>query len=90
MKRLDAIQKTLQLIELMIEHCSRFETYLAEVQAVQELGISFQEWRHLTPTDETMPSRYHPLISFAYPLILTFSPSGGEGTDRFTYPSRFL
>jgi hypothetical protein len=47
------LPETLQLIELMIEQCSRFETYLAEVQAIRELGISFQEWRQLTLPDKT-------------------------------------
>ncbi len=48
-----SLPETLQLIELMIEQCSRFETYLDEVEAVRKLGLSFQEWRHLTPTDGT-------------------------------------
>lgn len=42
----------MQLIESMIEHCSRFEIYLAELQAVREWGMTFQEWRQLTPTGE--------------------------------------
>lgn len=42
---------TAQLIELMIEHCSRFESYLAEVRTVRESGMSFAEWRSLRPTD---------------------------------------
>jgi hypothetical protein len=46
------LPETLQLIELMIEQCSRFEIYLAEVQMVGKSGISFREWRYLTPMDE--------------------------------------
>lgn len=45
------LPETLQLIELMIEQCSRFETYLAEVWIVRKAGMSFLEWRHLAPKD---------------------------------------
>lgn len=46
------LPEAMQLIESMIEHCSRFEIYLAELQAVREWGMTFQEWRQLTPTGE--------------------------------------
>ena len=46
------LPETMQVIEAMIEHCSRFEIYLAELQAVREWGMTFQEWRELTPPDK--------------------------------------
>jgi hypothetical protein len=39
-------------IELMIEQFSRFESYLAEIQVIQNQKMSFQQWRDLTPRDE--------------------------------------
>lgn len=38
-----------QLIELMIEQCCRFETYLAELEALRKLNMSFEDWRQLAP-----------------------------------------
>ena len=33
----------------MIEQCSRFEGYGAEIRAVREAGMTFHEWQNLTP-----------------------------------------
>jgi hypothetical protein len=40
---------TLSLIELMIEHCTRFESYVGELQTLRAAGLSFAEWRKLAP-----------------------------------------
>ncbi|MCI0697850.1 hypothetical protein L0337_38355 [candidate division KSB1 bacterium] len=39
----------LELIESMIENYNRFKMYSAETQTIRQLGISFQDWRHLAP-----------------------------------------
>lgn len=39
------------LIELMIEQCTRFESYLAELETVRRLNMSFADWRDLAPAD---------------------------------------
>lgn len=57
---------TLQLIELMIEQYGRFETYLAELQIVRKAGMSFQQWRDLTPRD-AVGSRDAPLVFITMP-----------------------
>jgi hypothetical protein len=36
-------------IEGMIEHCSRFESYLAEVHAMRELGFGLEQWQNVVP-----------------------------------------
>jgi hypothetical protein len=46
------LPNTFQLIETMIEQFSRFETYSAEVETVQNSGMTFQQWQDLTPLDE--------------------------------------
>ena len=43
------LPETLALIELMIEQCGRFETYLAELKAVRQSGMTFQDWQALAP-----------------------------------------
>ena len=39
----------LDLIEQMIENDNRMEMYESEVETIQKLGSSFQEWRELSP-----------------------------------------
>ncbi len=39
-------------IEILIETYNRFEAYILEVQVIQELGMSFQNWLQLTPQKE--------------------------------------
>jgi hypothetical protein len=39
------------LIESMIEQCSRFEAYVAELEAVKMAGMTFEDWRQLAPAD---------------------------------------
>ena len=51
----------LELIELMIEQCGRFETYVAEVRMVREAGMTFREWQALTPPTGPL-SRKHMLV----------------------------
>ena len=46
------LPETLGMIEHMIEHCSRFEAYLAELQTMQKLGLTFRDWQNLAPTDK--------------------------------------
>ncbi|MBD2771800.1 hypothetical protein [Iningainema tapete] len=41
--------KIVENIEQIIETYNRFETYLAEVKVIQQLGISFQNWLQLAP-----------------------------------------
>ena len=43
------LPETLELIELMIEQCSRFEGYLAELRAVRDSGMAFQQWQRIAP-----------------------------------------
>jgi len=45
------LPETLEIIESMMEDCSRFEIYLAELQTIKASGMTFQEWRRLTPRD---------------------------------------
>lgn len=47
------LPKTLLAIETMTEQFSRFENYISEIDTVIKLGLTFQEWRDLTPTDRT-------------------------------------
>jgi hypothetical protein len=42
----------LKTIEQIIETYNRFESYLIELQAIQELGMSFKNWLQLTPHTE--------------------------------------
>lgn len=51
------LPETMQLIESMIEHCSRYEIYLVELKAIQDLGITFEEWRQLTAGDNLTAGR---------------------------------
>ena len=44
---------TFSLVEQLIEDTNRLETYLAEVETVEQLGIEFKEWRQLTPQTDT-------------------------------------
>jgi hypothetical protein len=41
----------LEVVESMIETDRRFESYQAEVKAIQNFGISFHEWMRLEPPD---------------------------------------
>jgi hypothetical protein len=45
------LPETLELIELMIEQCSRFEGYLAELRAVRDSGMAFQQWQGMAPAE---------------------------------------
>jgi hypothetical protein len=45
------LPEALELIEAMIEQCARFETYMAELRAVRDSGMSFQQWQHMAPAD---------------------------------------
>jgi tetratricopeptide (TPR) repeat protein len=45
----DKLLNTLENIEQIIETYNRFETYLIELQLIQNLGMSFQNWLQLTP-----------------------------------------
>jgi hypothetical protein len=51
----------LELIELMIEQCSRFESYVDEVRMVREEGMTFHEWQDL-PLPAIPSSPKHMLI----------------------------
>ena len=42
----------LKTIEQIIETYNRFEAYLVEVQVIQQLEMSFQNWLQLTPHTE--------------------------------------
>jgi hypothetical protein len=39
----------LEAIEVMIEDDERLEAYTSEIETILQLGVSFQEWRRLTP-----------------------------------------
>ncbi|PZV26230.1 MAG: hypothetical protein DCF12_10845 [Snowella sp.] len=45
------LPQVLEVVESMIETDRRFESYQAEVQAIQNLGVSFHDWMQLQPTD---------------------------------------
>ncbi len=45
------LPQVLEEIEYMIETYRRFEAYQGEVQAINQLGISFQEWSKLAPSE---------------------------------------
>lgn len=60
------LPETMQLIEAMIENCSRFEIYLSELIAVRKLGMTFKEWRQISPKDMPEP-RAGALICIAVP-----------------------
>lgn len=47
------LPQTLSLVEQLIEDTNRLETYLTEVETVDQLGIGFEEWRQLTPQSNT-------------------------------------
>jgi hypothetical protein len=47
------LPETLSLVEQLIEDANRLETYHAEVETVDQLGIEFAEWRQLTPQSDT-------------------------------------
>jgi hypothetical protein len=48
---------------LELEQCARFETYLAELRAVRDSGMTFQQWQRMAPAD--MPSE----IGVVYVLV---------------------
>jgi|GEM_PF-4555086 hypothetical protein len=41
--------QVVEIIEQIIETHNRFEAYLVEVQLLQQLGMSFQDWLQLSP-----------------------------------------
>ncbi len=45
------LPQVLEEIESIIETYRRFEAYQGEVQAINQLGISFQEWSKLAPSE---------------------------------------
>ncbi|MBD2095509.1 NC domain-containing protein [Trichocoleus sp. FACHB-591] len=45
------LPKVMEKMEAMIETYRRFEAYQGEVQAIAQLGISFQEWLQLKPAE---------------------------------------
>jgi tetratricopeptide (TPR) repeat protein len=45
------LPQVLEVVESMIETDRRFESYQAEVKAIQNFGISFHEWMRLEPPD---------------------------------------
>ena len=45
------LPQVLEVIENMIETYQRFEAYKAEVEAIDQLGISFQDWARLAPAE---------------------------------------
>lgn len=45
------LPQVLEVIENMIETYQRFEAYKAEVEAIDQLGISFQDWATLAPAE---------------------------------------
>jgi hypothetical protein len=47
----ERLPETLELIELMIEQCSRFEGYLAELRAMRDSGMAFQQWQGMAPAE---------------------------------------
>jgi len=47
------LPKAFSLVEQLIEDTNRFETYLTEVETVDQLGIEFKEWQQLTPQSDT-------------------------------------
>lgn len=49
------LPQVLEVIESMVETNRRFEAYLAEVQAIAKLGITFHEWLKLEPSNEVKP-----------------------------------
>ena len=62
----------LEAIEGLIEDTSRFTTYLAEVHALQHLGISFREWQQLQPPLGKPDDQSEVMcIHLAEPLALT-------------------
>lgn len=48
---------TLSQIEQMIEQCTRFESYVAELKAVQGASMTFEEWQKLAPPKLTPDAR---------------------------------
>jgi tetratricopeptide (TPR) repeat protein len=53
---------TLRSMEQMIEHCCRFETYLAELQTMQKLGMSFRDWQGLAAAGGKSASSNHLMV----------------------------
>lgn len=49
------LPQAIEKLEMMIETYSRFEAYQAEVQAIQQLGMSFHDWLKLAPSTEVQP-----------------------------------
>ncbi|UBF27363.1 hypothetical protein K9N68_05230 [Kovacikia minuta CCNUW1] len=47
----DELLKKMRTMELIIENCNRFEAYATEVKAIFQLGMSFQDWLKLAPTE---------------------------------------
>lgn len=43
----------LDTIEAMIEDMHRLRTYRVEIQAIQNLGVSFHQWQQLTPSTDS-------------------------------------
>lgn len=49
------LPQALESMESMIETNQRFEAYREEIQAISKLGIKFNEWLKLYPSDKTQP-----------------------------------
>lgn len=48
----DSLLKVIENVEQIIENYDRFEAYLTELQVMQQIGMSFQNWLQLTPHTE--------------------------------------
>ncbi|MBN3922405.1 hypothetical protein [Nostoc sp. NMS4] len=49
------LDKALEKLEAIIETNRRFQSYQTELQAIAQLGISFDDWLKLTPSTEIKP-----------------------------------
>ncbi|BAZ13722.1 hypothetical protein NIES4071_55620 [Calothrix sp. NIES-4071] len=51
------LPQVLESIESMIETNQRFEIYQEEIQAISRLGIKFDDWLKLSPSEEIQPDK---------------------------------
>ncbi len=49
------LPQAMEIMESLIESDRRFEAYQLEVQAIDRLGISFNQWLQISPETETIP-----------------------------------
>jgi len=61
--------QVVEIIEQIIETYNRFEAYLVEVQLLQQLGMSFQDWLQLSPPTKAQQNEMERIYIIPFQLL---------------------